>query len=193
MLLLAAQATIAQNTTLAKWNFKNRLNPKALENPLLPEEGIESAMQHTRFDNECRRSKSYPTERSRAYMGCKDWDKLGELYWIVYDIPTSGYKNIKISSAQNSSGSGPREFILQYQIGNGTWKDVPKIGKINCKDDWKTAVITEVKLPKECEDQQSVSIRWLSNSRKSVNGGDIKSSASSRIRDILIEGTKIRE
>ncbi len=52
-------------------------------------------------------------------------DGADEKKWKV-EFETTGYTNIKLSSIVTSGGTdaGPRDFKVQYRVGEGSWTDV---------------------------------------------------------------------
>ncbi|MFN3908110.1 MAG: M14 family zinc carboxypeptidase [Flavobacterium sp.] len=113
----------------------------------------------------------------------------GTKAWVV-EFSTTGRNNITVSSVQRSSTSGPKDFKLQYRIGTGSWIDVPA-GNIMCADNFTAGLLVNVPLPAACNNQSSVSLRWIMTSNTSVAGGSniVQSAGTSRIDDIVIKGT----
>ncbi len=111
----------------------------------------------------------------------------GSKYWEV-EFTTIGYYNTRISSKQRGSNTAPRDFKLQYKIGSGTYADVsggtvPSVG-----NNYTAGVLTNLSLPSACDNQTSVSLRWVMTSNTSVNGSTVAASGSANIDDILVEG-----
>jgi arabinan endo-1,5-alpha-L-arabinosidase len=110
-----------------------------------------------------------------------------EKYWEI-NFTTAGYYNLRVSSKQRSSSTGPRHFKLQYKIGNaGTYSDIPE-GLVSNLDNYTAGVLNNITLPEECENQPSVYLRWLLVTGTNVRDGGIESSAQSNIDDIKIIG-----
>jgi len=109
----------------------------------------------------------------------------GTKYWQI-DLNTTGLFELTISSKQRSSGTGPRDFKLQYSVGGGAYTDVPS-GSITVADNFITGVVTNLSLPSACDNQTAISIRWIMTSNTSVNGGSV-GSGTSRIDDIDVQG-----
>ncbi len=122
------------------------------------------------------------------------WDNGADSkYWQI-DVNTTGVSNVKLSSLQGSSGTGPRDFKVQYKIGAaGTWTDIAG-GTVTLT----TAVIagnlstwgaiSDLSLPADADNQPLVSIRWLQTSNTSVNNSTVASGGTSRISAIYILG-----
>ncbi|GAB4446368.1 MAG: hypothetical protein Fur0028_00770 [Bacteroidales bacterium] len=116
------------------------------------------------------------------------WDNGTDTkYWRI-DFTTIGYKEIKFSSKQRSSSTGPRDFKVQYMLNNdGNWLDLQGT-TIACADNWTLGVINDYILPSACDQQSIVSLRWIMTSDTAVGGTIIASTGSSRIDDIIVKG-----
>jgi len=116
------------------------------------------------------------------------WDNgSGTKYWTV-EFSTLNYKDITVSSKQNSTSRGPKNFKLQYRIDiNGTWTDVPN-GVITVGSNWTGGFLNNLALPIECTNQTSVFLRWIMTSNTSVYLLAVNADAASLIDDIIIKG-----
>jgi hypothetical protein len=113
----------------------------------------------------------------------------GTKYWEV-DFATTGHSTIKVSSKQRSSGTGPRDFKLQYKVGaGGTYADVTGGTVAVTTTDFTAGVLTNVTLPSACDNQASVFLRWIMTSNTSQNNGTVAAGGVSNIDDISITGT----
>lgn len=68
--------------------------------------------------------------------------------WYI-TFKSAGYTQVKLSSKQRAGGTngGPKDFELQYKIGNSsTWTDIPG-GAVTSGNSWTTGVITNLELP----------------------------------------------
>ncbi len=110
----------------------------------------------------------------------------GSKNWQI-EINTTGFFNLKLSSAQRSSGTGPRNFKVQYKIGSGPFADVLG-GAVLVANDFTSGVLTNLSLPAACDNQTSVTIRWIMTSNTNVNGdvNGVASGGTSRIDNILV-------
>ncbi|MFD0587994.1 glycosyl hydrolase family 8 [Paenibacillus sp. GCM10027627] len=133
-------------------------------------------------------------ESAISYQG---WDNgENKKYWQV-TVPTKGFQNIIVSSEQNSSGSGPRDFKLQMSTNNAEWTDVPNtnlkmsVSNFNCAN--QACKLKDVPLPSEANQSDLLYLRWIVSSNVNTNGvaGGIGGAGSSRIRDIRISGEMI--
>ena len=114
------------------------------------------------------------------------WDNgMNNDYWLV-NFTTLGYKNLKFSSIQRGSGSGPSDFKVQYRIGNvGTWTDLTTIKALT---DWVSGSVSNLTLPIACENQANVQIRWLLTSNTAVSNTPILATGNGRIDEIIVIG-----
>ncbi|MFN8246365.1 MAG: hypothetical protein U0T56_08310 [Ferruginibacter sp.] len=110
----------------------------------------------------------------------------GTKFWQV-DIDATGYYNIKLSSKQRASSSGPRDFKIQYKVGAGAWTDVPGGTVPALADNFTSGVIANLALPAACDNQSALSIRWIMTSNTSVGGATV-TTGTSRIDDIIVSG-----
>lgn len=119
-------------------------------------------------------------------------DGGGKKYWQV-EFKATGYETLRVSSKQRSSSTGPRDFHLQYKIGaEGEWLNVPGATVITA-DNFTAGFLSGVVLPSNCDDQDSVYLRWIMTSNIAVNGLGVSSLGSNRIDDIIVTGDPIIE
>lgn len=126
---------------------------------------------------------------SSSALSASRWqDGTGSKYWLI-SLETTGYQTLLMSFKQKSSAKGPRDFKLQYKVGNaGSWTDIPYGNiTINSTTVWTTS--SNLPLPPACNNQPLVFIRWLVNSTVSVDGSTISLGGTNHIEDILIKGT----
>ena len=117
------------------------------------------------------------------------WDSgNGTKYWQI-DIATTGYSDLKVSSAQRSSGTGPRDFKVQYSVNAGAnWFDVSG-ATVTVGNNWTTGVLSNVILPPACNNQASVRLRWIMTSNTNVNVTTVAGTGTSGIDSILVTGS----
>ena len=114
------------------------------------------------------------------------WDNGSNTKAWEIEFSTLGYYDIDINSRQQSSGTGPRNFKIQYKIGTaGTYVDLYSPINITTTGGW-YGPATPVALPAGCDNQSSVYIRWIMTSNTSVGGSTVASGGSNRIDDIVI-------
>ena len=116
------------------------------------------------------------------------WISGQDTKWWEVDFATTGYYNIRFSSLQRSSNTGPKNFKVQYKLGSGgTYADVTS-GSISIANDWSTGQLTNITLPSSCDNQSSVYLRWIMTTNTSVNNGTVLNTGTSSIDNILVEG-----
>lgn len=111
-----------------------------------------------------------------------------ENYWQVV-ISTKNFEDLRISSKQYGSGTGPRDFKLQTSSDGLNWDNVPG-GEITVETNWTSGVISNLSLPTGINDLNEAYIRWVHTTDFRVDGQEgIGNTGTSRIDDILITGT----
>lgn len=114
-------------------------------------------------------------------------DGAGTKYWSV-SISTVGFEDIQVSSRQQSSNTGPRDFKVQYRVGNtGDWNDVAD-GSITVANNFTVGVVDGISLPEDANNQNTVQLRWLMTSNTSVANGTVANNGTNRIDEIFITG-----
>jgi hypothetical protein len=109
-------------------------------------------------------------------------------FWEI-SVNTTGYKNIKVSSQQIASNTGPRDFKIQYKVGaGGTYTDVTG-GTVLVANNWTSGAVNNLALPEACDNQALVYVRWIPTSTTAVNGSPIAAGGTSRIDNIYINGS----
>ncbi len=124
------------------------------------------------------------TTKSAQAVG---WDNGKDAkYWIV-EFSTQGYSNISLSSIITAGGAnpGPRDWKVQYNTA-GSWLDVSN-SVFTVANDWTTGALTNLSLPSACDDQASVSIRWIMASDTAIDGSIVASIGVSKIDDIYVK------
>ncbi len=115
------------------------------------------------------------------------WDSgSNSKYWKV-SFTTVGIKNLKLSSAQRSSGTGPKDFKVQYSLNDSQWHDVSG-AVVTVANNFTTGVLTNVTLPVECENKSLVYLRWIMTSNFQVSSGNVANGGTSSIDNIVIVG-----
>lgn len=118
------------------------------------------------------------------------WDGgAGSKYWLV-EFSTVGVVDIRVGWIQRSSDTGPRDFKLQYKIGaSGAWIDVDG-ATVTVANNYTTGVLSNVALPADCNDRPAVQLRWImTGNARAVGDGEVGSTGTSAIDDIMINGT----
>lgn len=117
------------------------------------------------------------------------WDSGSNIkYWQI-EFTTKNYNSLKLSSKQKSSSTGPRDFKIQYKIGSGEWMDLGV--SVVLANNFTSGVVNDTSLPSSCDDQDSISLRWIMASNTSVDGDDVGGSGTSYLDEILVTGEPI--
>lgn len=175
--------------TLAEWNFEDAIPNQTAD------AGITANLTKiiTR-ENSYLYTYTYPNGFNNIgnAFSSTHWDNGVDLkYWQI-EFNTSGYQSLTISSKQRSSGTGPKDFRLQYSLDNGTtWLDIPGSSFSLLSDTWNSSSISNISLPSECDNQNSVVLRWVLSSLISANNGIVASGGTNRIDDIIITGSEL--
>ena len=187
MLLLVLQLAQAQDT-IVKWTFPHNSLGDTVQNSL-------NSLNLTRTIRVEGTSTITMKNGATNYAAqATGWDNgMDSKNWNIR-FQTTGYDHVQLSSKQSAGGTngGPKDFKLQFKIGNtGTWADVPG-GNVTLANDWTTGVISNLDLPAECQNQSnSVYIRWIMASNNDISLPAITPNGVSKIDDIIITGMLI--
>lgn len=164
------------NTNLVWWNFADTNR--------IADGGIPVNLTSTIVRDSSQTNYTY----TGGALSSTGWDDgIGTKYWET-QFSTTNYTDIKVSSRQLASSTGPADFKLQYKIGvAGSYSDVPG-GTVHVPDGG-NGLLTRVLLPEACNNQATVFLRWLLTSDTSVSGGTIGAIGAGRIDDIVVVGT----
>jgi len=184
MLLFMLTNTSAQ-TVIAQWNSYTSGNPPA-NGQFLTTAG--TALNQSAVLTRDAAGTTY-TVNADGVAASRGWVNATsqEKYWIA-TFNTTGYENLKVTSKQMGSASGPKDFKLQYCVGAGSWTDVPGGGNIVVSDvNYLTGTVGNLGLPVAMENQSSVSLRWLCTSTVSINNGTVGTTGVNRL-DVVVTG-----
>ncbi|WP_068617332.1 fibronectin type III domain-containing protein [Paenibacillus tuaregi] len=181
------EAAAAQET-LAEWIFKD----KGENGVFAATGGVFHSLSSLRDVGTNTDKYTYePGENSVRNQG---WDNgKGTKYWEA-SLSTQGYENLTLSSQQTSSSTGPKDFKVQFSTDQTNWTDIPGgtlvLSENNFSCSGNKCKLNQLPVPEGASDQSQLYIRWVVNSTTSVSGGKVSSSGSSRIKDIVIAGTR---
>lgn len=116
-------------------------------------------------------------------ISSNNWNGSGSKFWVVR-FSSLGYSNLTVSSKQRSSGTGPRDFVLEYSLDSAAWTSFGSA--ITVANDFTSGKVEDVPLPSACDNQLKVYIRWRMSSSTAVNGTSVAGTGASRISDIRI-------
>ncbi|MCY9590375.1 S-layer homology domain-containing protein [Paenibacillus chitinolyticus] len=173
-------------STLVQWNFRNAgAGDNGIYRPAGGVYGTASTFRNSGGVFE------YVEDDTLSYQG---WDEgNGVKHWLAA-VPTKGFRSITLSSQQNSSGSGPRNFKVEISQDKRTWTPIADLvmakSSYNCSGD--SCKLNELPLPSEADNQPQLYIRWIVSSDEKTSGGPgIGGSGSSRIRAVEVKGERI--
>ena len=101
---------------------------------------------------------------------------------------TQGYSDIKFSSKQRGSNTGPKDFKVQASIDNVVWEDVPNTVITVANDNYVSGVLDNVSLPSKYDDKVTAYLRWIVTSETAINGTPIGGSGVNRLAETTITG-----
>jgi hypothetical protein len=171
--------------TLAEWNFPN--NP----DDAIADVSIAANSEKTFYTTGGTSALTFNvTGVTTQAAWCTGWNSgSGTKAWEI-QLTTTGFTNLKLSSQQQGSNTGPRDFAIEYKIGaGGTWTLLGVPVTLNTSG-WHGPV--SFTLPPACENQTSLYIHWIMTSNTAINGTTVASGGASRIDNINISGIDSR-
>ncbi|QNN60666.1 hypothetical protein H9L01_09910 [Erysipelothrix inopinata] len=97
-------------------------------------------------------------------------DEEVEQYWLMI-VPTLGYKNLKLSSSQTSSGSGPKDFKIQASLDGTNWENIDDETLVMSKEKYTNeSRLNQKELPSIFDNESLVYIRWKKHTAVSTSG-----------------------
>ena len=116
-----------------------------------------------------------------------DWNNGANAKWWLIELSSFGFSDLTLSSKQQSSNTGPKDFKVQYSIdGGATWTDVPG-SAVTVANNMTTGVLNDLPLPAACDNQSSLKLRWIMTSNTSVGNATVVNTGTSRIDDISVD------
>ena len=107
-------------------------------------------------------------------------------YWQTDAIRTTGFKDLTVQSKQFSQMQGPRDWKIQYKIGDGVWTDVSD-ATIQVTD-FSLTPYGPFTLPAACNNVNELYLRWIITSNTNPLGGNIAASQTSGISEVFVKG-----
>ncbi len=102
-----------------------------------------------------------------------------------YTIPSFSaftFYNIVANVTMHSDLNGPRDFELQYSLSGGAWTTAGTFQVTSVDANY------GIRLPGICQRSASLSLRWITTSYTSVNGGSVSGTGKNYIQTISIVG-----
>ena len=167
--------------TIAEWNFNNEVLTPSNALPVNQDATIE--LTGASFEG-------FSPGTSGMAANSNGWDGgSGTKYWWT-SISTAGFTDIEVSSRQYGSNTGPGEFRIEVSTDGNNWEAVDG-SNIQVGNDWTTGTLDTLSLPGSLADKESAFIRWVMASDVSVDNGDISSSGTNRLDDVIITGVNL--
>jgi hypothetical protein len=125
------------------------------------------------------------------------WDAgVNTKAWVAH-FTTSGYSNIVLATSRHGgSGTGPRDWKLQYSLDNAAWTDIadgayaiPAVVSVNEPATWYSFV--DFTLPSAIDNQANVYLRWVVTATTSINAGTVATTGTNRIDEVVIKGVPL--
>lgn len=192
--ILITVKTVSGQITLVEWNFPNTsadnlvdvssTSPNNSACVITPIGGTTGVSYNTFLG-------ASPLPFSYCAYASSGWNGgAGTKGWEI-SFSTIGCYNLDVSSKQQSSNTGPRDFKIQYKIGvGGTYIDLPS-ATATCSSNMTSGVINCVQLPAICENKAAVFLRWIMSTNTAVNNGTVAAGGTSRIDDIVVNCNSI--
>ncbi|MDO5411257.1 MAG: CehA/McbA family metallohydrolase, partial [Lachnospiraceae bacterium] len=118
------------------------------------------------------------------------WNNGGS--WVMSEINAENYEALTFSAKTRSSGTGPKDFQLEYSLDSGeTWEAIEG-SQYEVKSTGIAAAYSDFALPAELSGQR-FALRIHMISMVSQKGETVQSGGASNINNIVIAGTKTSE
>ena len=101
-------------------------------------------------------------------------------YWNI-STHTIGYSNIQISFSAHSSATGPRNFVMEVNIGDG-WVPAAHYTLASSRQDFR------FNLPASVSNVPELDIRFRPLNNTAINGNTVQPAGTSRMYNIVISG-----
>lgn len=142
------------------------------------------------LQRDCQVTTGYATKS----LNSNQWDnEETDRYWLV-SFSTKNFENLSFNVSLRSSGTGPRDFKIQYSTDGANFIDLSEI--ITLTDTKSLKAIDTIALPAAAADQEKVYLRVLRASTKAVSLKDgeeqeIVNTGVSNINNIVVTGDSI--
>ncbi len=177
--LLVIEPQPSYRYIVAAWNFDTE--------SLLPSQSV-PANDKASMKIEGASLQGFSSGASGMAVNSNNWAEGGDgsKYWYT-KVSTKGFTNLELSSKQNGSGTGPRDFNIALSNDGSNWQDMEN-SDITVGSNWTSGVSNKLLLPPAFENLDSTFISWKMRSDTSIGGGEISSSGTDRLDDVLLTG-----
>ena len=176
-LLTAIPVFGAETATVAEWNYTTA--PSSAQVPATGGVHQSGAL----LTNSMGKTPGYSTT-SLAVSG--GWE-AGSQYWQL-SFSTEGYESLTLSAKTRSSGTGPRDFQVQYSV-DGTEFTSIEDSEYSITGTALSNYMRTISLPDEVNDTDTVYIRFVVTSTVSEGGGTVAGTGVSNINNVIVRGT----
>lgn len=129
------------------------------------------------------------TGYSSKSLCANGWD-AGDGYWCIAGIDAQGYEDLTFTASMRSSGTGPKNFHLEYSLDNGAgWTMIEDSG-IEIGSTSLAVTYDGFALPAALDGQKFM-LRVSMTDTVNLNGGTVASGGASNINNISIMGTSV--
>lgn len=188
---VALFASTAAATDLALWTFESSVPVSA--GPFTAEAGVNAATSNASSNSGGTFSNPVGNGSFESFSS-NGWD-VGDYY--EFTTSTSGYTNIILSFDQTSSNTGPRDFTVFYSVNGGGFLSAGTyavLANATPNPVWssagaRNALYTSTFNIPGADNAASLVIRLTQSTTVSANGGVVASTGTSRVDNVLIEGT----
>lgn len=172
--------------TVAQWNIT--ASPTATDVPATGGSNAQGAVLNTSGLS------ATPFWTSSKGYGISGWDNgSGTKAWVI-QLSTRNYENLTLAMQARSSGTGPRDFAVQYSIGGGSWTAIQNSAYSLKNANLADCYPAPLALPGTLSNSDSVRLRLIMSDNTNFNGtGDVGSTGTSNINNVVITGTKIAD
>ena len=186
--LLLISASSVFGATIAQWTFETSI--PTTSGPLTPELGSGSATASTggTFSNPA----GWATAESWSSTA---WDS-GD--YFQFQVSSVGYVDIAVSWQQTGSGTGPRDFVLQYSVDGSSFTTFASYSITN--DSWNASSAPGASVKSfslsaitALNGDASIFFRLTQSGTTSVNGGTVAAGGTGRVDTFTVTGTAVPE
>lgn len=194
--LLTAGAGSAGAANIATWTFETSLPASA--GPFAPELGAGSATGFHAGGS----TYSTPAGNGSAHSFSSNTWAVGDYY--QFQVSTVGYSGISLSWDQTSSGTGPRDFQLQYSTDGTTFTNIGSayavLANASPNPVWNMSTYNAVYTTSlnlsaisALDNAAAIYFRLTDVSTTSANGGSVAAGGTDRVDNVTIMGSPVPE
>lgn len=193
LVMVAGLGAVANADILANWTYESSIPTTA--GPFAAEAGINAATSQSLGGTGGTYSNPVGNGTVESFSS-NGWD-VGD--YFQFSTSTLGYNNITIQFDQVSSGTGPRDFNLQYSV-NGTdffnIQSYSVLANAAPNNFWSSGTYFPEHTysgigPAALDNQATVWFRMTNSTTVSANGATVAAAGTSRFDSVIINGTVV--